>query len=331
MKGRKRRADLRSSALSDCQDQTCRVETHQVFSGAGGASGPCYFACVVDPGVSLARGSLTSEPVIPAERRRRLRRKRILFCLLLVGLGFCRLGWLLRRGVCARISPAKQDHKKRSLRVNGRPSMYSIHRLSSQGLFSSMFCMMRISARCPLSTSVAKLNNSGVLSCARGVEQFLHHCQSAVVVLNHAFQKQIVELRLCFPSASICSAVSIPGISIFDPCDMLWCMSGIAGETGCPRETSHRFMNFISSDCDLLIRAPSDLTSLFSVCDSISAGHNCLSDGAQSYACMNCTSAGETGGRVALVVLGRVRVGFPGAPGWTTTGVDGAVCWRADA
>jgi hypothetical protein len=41
---------------------------------------------------------------------------------------------------------------------------------------------------------------------------------------------------------------------------------------------------------------------------------------------MNCTSAGETGGSVALVVGGRVRVGFPGAPGWTTTGLDGAVC-----
>ena len=39
---------------------------------------------------------------------------------------------------------------------------------------------------------------------------------------------------------------------------------------------------------------------------------------------MNCASAGEAGGSVALVVGGRVRVGFPGAPGWTTTGVDGA-------
>jgi len=39
--------------------------------------------------------------------------------------------------------------------------------------------------------------------------------------------------------------------------------------------------------------------------------------------CMNCTSAGEAGGNVARVVDGRVRVGFPGAPGWTTTG---AVC-----
>lgn len=42
--------------------------------------------------------------------------------------------------------------------------------------------------------------------------------------------------------------------------------------------------------------------------------------------CMNCTSAGEAGGSVALVVEGRVRVGLPGAPGWTTTGDGGEVC-----
>src|SRR5262249_10397609 len=41
--------------------------------------------------------------------------------------------------------------------------------------------------------------------------------------------------------------------------------------------------------------------------------------------CMNCTSAGEAGGSVPLTVGGRVRVGFPGAPGWTTTGGAGSV------
>ena len=51
-------------------------------------------------------------------------------------------------------------------------------------------------------------------------------------------------------------------------------MSGIPGvgmETDSPRAASHRCMNFISSDCELLIRAPSDRRSLFSVCDGISA------------------------------------------------------------
>src|SRR5215813_13181963 len=41
---------------------------------------------------------------------------------------------------------------------------------------------------------------------------------------------------------------------------------------------------------------------------------------------MNCTSAGEAGGSVPLIVGGRTFVGFPGAPGWTTTGAAGAAC-----
>src|SRR5215510_5881235 len=39
---------------------------------------------------------------------------------------------------------------------------------------------------------------------------------------------------------------------------------------------------------------------------------------------MNCTSAGEAGGSAPFVVGGRTLVGFPGAPGWTTTGAAGA-------
>ena len=38
------------------------------------------------------------------------------------------------------------------------------------------------------------------------------------------------------------------------------------------------------------------------------------------------TSAGERGGSVALVDAGSVRVGWPGAPGCTTTGVAGSAC-----
>src|SRR4030095_3378559 len=41
---------------------------------------------------------------------------------------------------------------------------------------------------------------------------------------------------------------------------------------------------------------------------------------------MNCTSAGEAGGSVPLVVGGRTRVAFPGAPGWTTTGAARSAC-----
>jgi len=42
---------------------------------------------------------------------------------------------------------------------------------------------------------------------------------------------------------------------------------------------------------------------------------------------MKRTSASERGGRVALVEEGSVRVGWPGAPGWTTTGIAGAACF----
>src|SRR5712692_7916853 len=42
--------------------------------------------------------------------------------------------------------------------------------------------------------------------------------------------------------------------------------------------------------------------------------------------CMNSTSFAELGGSVALVDGGSVRVGWPGAPGCTTTGVPGSAC-----
>src|SRR5215212_441435 len=42
--------------------------------------------------------------------------------------------------------------------------------------------------------------------------------------------------------------------------------------------------------------------------------------------CMNCTSAGELGGSLARVDRGSVRVGCPGAPGCTMTGVAGSAC-----
>jgi hypothetical protein len=41
---------------------------------------------------------------------------------------------------------------------------------------------------------------------------------------------------------------------------------------------------------------------------------------------MNFTSAGDSGGRVARVDDGSLCVGWPGAPGWTTTGVAGSAC-----
>jgi hypothetical protein len=105
-------------------------------------------------------------------------------------------------------------------------------------------------------------------------------------------------------------------------------ISGFGGETGSPLASSHRFINFISSDCDWLIRAPSSRISLFSVCDSMSAVISTACAWCMIIPCMNSTSFGERGGSVALVSGGSVRVGWPGAPGCTTTGGlgDSACC-----
>jgi len=42
---------------------------------------------------------------------------------------------------------------------------------------------------------------------------------------------------------------------------------------------------------------------------------------------MNCTSAADAVCNVGLVEDGNVVVGWPGAPGWTTTGAFGSACW----
>ena len=48
--------------------------------------------------------------------------------------------------------------------------------------------------------------------------------------------------------------------------------------------------------------------------------------------CMNCTSAGEVGGSVARVDGGNCLVGWPGAPGCTTTGPGEEDCcaWTSE-
>ena len=46
--------------------------------------------------------------------------------------------------------------------------------------------------------------------------------------------------------------------------------------------------------------------------------------------CINSTSFGECGGKLARVEGGNVFVGWPGAPGWTTTGLDDPDCAAID-
>jgi hypothetical protein len=103
---------------------------------------------------------------------------------------------------------------------------------------------------------------------------------------------------------------------------------GIDGDTGSLLLSSHRFINFISSDCDWLMRAPSKRISLLSVRDSMSAVISTACAWCMIIPCMNSTSFGERGGSVARVVGGSVREGSPGAPGCTTTGgnLESACC-----
>src|SRR4029450_9467343 len=66
--------------------------------------------------------------------------------------------------------------------------------------------------------------------------------------------------------------------------------------------------------------APSNLSSLFSVRDSIRAVISTACAWCMIIPCMNSTSLAERGGSVALVDDGNVRVGWPGAPGCTIFG-----------
>ena len=64
---------------------------------------------------------------------------------------------------------------------------------------------------------------------------------------------------------SVCAFLDRQVVGINEP------FIGPGGEIFSPLISSHRLINFISSDCDWLMRAPSNRTSLFSVRDSISA------------------------------------------------------------
>jgi hypothetical protein len=103
-------------------------------------------------------------------------------------------------------------------------------------------------------------------------------------------------------------------------------ISGITGEVDSPRASSHRFINLISDDWELLMRAPNDARFLLTVWDSISAVISTAWAWCMIMSCMKRASFGERGGRVALVVEGSVLVGWPGAPGCTTIGATGACC-----
>ena len=128
-----------------------------------------------------------------------------------------------------------------------------------------MDCIILISARCVVVRIRREVEQVGVLPGARRVEQILHHRQRAIVMLNHTRQKQAVKLRAlrlsqCFHLLRRKhSGHQSPSSGPTYPCPAF---PALPSEAGSPRAASQRFMNLISSDCELLIRAPSDLSIL---------------------------------------------------------------------
>src|ERR1700756_5943010 len=118
----------------------------------------------------------------------------------------------------------------------------------------------------------------------------------------------------------------MPGIIIGLPFLSMSGMPGIAIDVGWPRAMSQRFMKFISSDCERLVRAPRAATSLFPVCDGMSAVISTACAWCMIMPCMKSMSAWEALGAAPEVDGGRVLVELPGAPGWTITG-GGEDCW----
>ena len=116
-----------------------------------------------------------------------------------------------------------------------------------------------ISARCVLSISVAKSYSDSILAGSRRVEEILHHDQCAGVVLDHAGQEtdgrigpvgfgQVLHLLRGqhaghHTASNPCLSRRMVHMAV--PC-----------ETGRPRSSSHCFMYFISSDCEMVIRLP---------------------------------------------------------------------------
>jgi hypothetical protein len=119
----------------------------------------------------------------------------------------------------------------------------------------------------------------------------------------------------------------MPGISPIGLSDLfIPGIPGMAMGTDSPRAANHRCMNLISSDCELLIRAPSEVSSLLSVCEAMSAVISIAWEWCMIMPCMNSTSACDRGGSKPFVDAGSVLLGLPGAPGCTITGLAGSFC-----
>src|SRR5208282_6764930 len=121
------------------------------------------FARVIQSRLQLGSRIVSIRPRHPRRQRwRRLRSKRIpsFFLGFLRGRRCCRLLGLRLWRSCGRLRlhPAHIEAKnKRGPEYTQGETGHSVHRFSSDDFFSNIFCIILISARCPLSTSVAKL------------------------------------------------------------------------------------------------------------------------------------------------------------------------------
>src|SRR5438445_11694559 len=143
------------------------------------------------PGVSLKRGSLTSEPVIPAGNGG-------------AGLGangFTGAGAGVGDGVCASATAAKHEHKNSDAaskrNVCTRFIFFPLVVLTQHCLHYSDLGPLAAVDVC------REIEQIGFLSRTGGIEKVLYHDQSPTVVLDHSRQKQTVKLRSLCRSQSV--------------------------------------------------------------------------------------------------------------------------------
>src|SRR4051812_16855984 len=125
------------------------------------------------PGASLARGSFTSDPVIP--------------------------GGNVGAGVCARPATAKHEHRTSEVISKRKAVMCTRFIDSPLWVFTQhgfhnpdLGALTAVDVRC-------EIEQFGILPCAGCIEQILYHDQSTGMMLDHSGQKKSIELGiLCF-------------------------------------------------------------------------------------------------------------------------------------
>src|SRR5882724_12635869 len=146
------------------------------------------------PGASLARGSLASEPVIPAgSGAAGSGANGFSSPSLLVGFvsaGFADCGDGDGDGVCAWILVTKHKHNKREATSKGKALVCTRFIVSPLEVFPPQHCLHNPDLSALATVDIGReIEQFSVLPRARSVEQVLHHNQRAAVVLDHPSQK----------------------------------------------------------------------------------------------------------------------------------------------